>query len=82
MYIANMTMLCSASLSVILAFFLSRKTCYKGNYKSQITFFASEVFGGARPKLDLTGQSLDVLRRNVIIVGMDLNASVGEEFFL
>jgi len=55
---------------------------HKENFKGQITFFASEVFGDVCRELGVSGQSPGVLRRNVISVGVDLNALIGEEFVL
>jgi MOSC domain-containing protein YiiM len=55
---------------------------HKENYKGQITFFASEVFGDVCRELGVSGQSPGVLRRNVITVGVDLNSLIGEEFVL
>lgn len=55
---------------------------HKENYKGQITFFASEVFGDVCRELGVSGQSAGVLRRNVVTIGVDLNAWIGEEFVL
>ncbi len=53
---------------------------FKDNYKGQITFFALEVFEDVCRKLNVTGKSPGVTRRNVITVGVDLNSLVGAEF--
>lgn len=55
---------------------------YKDNYKGQITFFAQEVFealGAAFPHVE---KSAGVLRRNVLVSGVDLNGLIGENFEL
>lgn len=53
---------------------------YRDNYKGQITFFSSEVFEKLTGHFDLTTKSPGVLRRNVIVSGVDLNELIGEEF--
>jgi MOSC domain-containing protein YiiM len=53
---------------------------YKDNYKGQITFFSSEVFEKLTNRFDLTTKSAGVLRRNVIVAGVDLNELIGEQF--
>jgi MOSC domain-containing protein YiiM len=53
---------------------------YRDNYKGQITFFSSEVFERLARHFDLDGKSPGVLRRNLIVSGIDLNELIGQEF--
>jgi MOSC domain-containing protein YiiM len=53
---------------------------YRENYKGQITFFSSEVFEKLGRHCGLTSKSPGVLRRNVIVSGIDLNELIGQEF--
>jgi MOSC domain-containing protein YiiM len=53
---------------------------YRDNYKGQITFFSFEVFERLARHFGLTNNSPGVLRRNVIVSGVDLNDLIGEEF--
>jgi MOSC domain-containing protein YiiM len=53
---------------------------YRDNYKGQITFFSFEVFEKLTQHFGLTNKSPGVLRRNVIVSGIDLNDLIGEEF--
>lgn len=53
---------------------------YRENYKGQITFFSFEVFEKLAQHFGLTNRSPGVLRRNVIVSGIDLNDLIGEEF--
>lgn len=53
---------------------------YRANYKGQITFFSFEVFEKLVRNFGLTSKSPGVLRRNVIVSGIDLNELIGEEF--
>jgi hypothetical protein len=55
---------------------------FKENYKGQITFFSAEVFEDVCQKLGVTGKSPGLTRRNVITVGVDLNALIGQKFTL
>jgi MOSC domain-containing protein YiiM len=55
---------------------------FKDNYKGQITFFSAEVFEDVCQKLGVTGKSPGLTRRNVITVGVDLNALIGQKFTL
>ena len=55
---------------------------YKANYKGQITFFSQEVFDGLSAAFPLVRKSPGVLRRNVIVAGVNLNNLIGEEFEL
>ena len=54
---------------------------YKKNYKGQITFFAWEVYEKLCEQLGLR-PSPQVLRRNVITRGTDLNSLIGKRFEL
>ena len=53
---------------------------FKENYKGQITFFSFEVFEELARNFGLTSKSPGVLRRNVIVSGIDLHDLIGEEF--
>jgi hypothetical protein len=53
---------------------------FQENYKGQITFFSVEVFEKLAEKFGLTNKSPGVLRRNVIVSGIDLHELIGEEF--
>ena len=53
---------------------------YRENYKGQITFFSSEVFGQLAERFQLRAKSPGVLRRNVIASGVDLKELIGTEF--
>ena len=55
---------------------------YKENYQGQITFFSVEVFESLARNSGLTSTSPGVLRRNVIVSGVDLNKLIGEEFVI
>ena len=53
---------------------------YRENYKGQITFFSMEIFKKLEAAFGLTSKSPGVLRRNVIVSNVDLNALIGVEF--
>ena len=53
---------------------------YKDNYKGQITFFSLEIFERLTQHFGLTSKPAGVLRRNVIVFGINLNELIGEEF--
>jgi MOSC domain-containing protein YiiM len=53
---------------------------YRQNYKGQITFFSLEVFEEMGRHFGLLNKSPGVLRRNVIVSGVDLNELIGEDF--
>lgn len=53
---------------------------YKDNYKGQITFFSSEVFGALCRHLGIQDKSPGATRRNVITAEVDLNTLIGIEF--
>jgi MOSC domain-containing protein YiiM len=55
---------------------------YRDNYKGQITFFSLEVFQRLAAHFALTDKSAGILRRNVIVSGIDLNELIGEEFLI
>lgn len=55
---------------------------YKDDYQGQVTFFSREVFDDLARELALTTKSPGVLRRNVIVSGVDLNELIGVEFEL
>jgi len=53
---------------------------HKPDYKGQITFFAWEVFDRIRRELNLPKAEASAPRRNVITLGVDLNALIDVEF--
>jgi len=55
---------------------------FSEDYKGQITFFSAEVFESLARTLNIASKSAGVLRRNVIVSGVDLNALIGKEFEL
>lgn len=55
---------------------------YKENYKGQITFFSEDVFDGLCAAFPHVGKPASVLRRNVIVSGVNLNTLIGEDFEL
>jgi MOSC domain-containing protein YiiM len=55
---------------------------YRQNYKGQVTFFSSEVFAKLAGYFSLTSKSPGVLRRNIIVSGIDLPELIGEEFVI
>ena len=55
---------------------------YRDNYKGQITFFSQEVFDALGAAFPHVRKSPGVLRRNVIVSGVDLNSLIGEVFEL
>ena len=56
---------------------------YKDNYKGQITFFSAAVFDALSAAFPhVQKKSSGVLRRNVIVSGVNLNRLIGEEFEL
>ena len=55
---------------------------YRQNYKGQITFFSQEVFDALSAAFPHVRKSPGVLRRNVIVSGVDLNSLIGETFEL
>ncbi|MDQ6808797.1 MAG: molybdenum cofactor biosysynthesis protein [Verrucomicrobiota bacterium] len=55
---------------------------YKPDYRGQITFFAQEVYDELCDSLGRHDRSPEVLRRNVITCGVDLNSLIGQPFDL
>ena len=53
---------------------------YRENYKGQITFFSSEVFEKLCANFGIKDKPPGVLRRNVIVAGIDLLSLIGREF--
>lgn len=55
---------------------------FKDDYQGQVTFFSREVFAELAREFGLTTKSPGVLRRNIIVSGVDLNGLIGAEFEL
>ena len=55
---------------------------YRESYKGQITFFSWQVFDELARTFGLTTKSPGVLRRNVIVSGVELNELIGIDFEL
>lgn len=55
---------------------------YRDGYPGQVTFFAQEVFDALCASLDIRDKEPGVLRRNIVIRGVDLNDWIGREFEL
>jgi MOSC domain-containing protein YiiM len=55
---------------------------YRDDYKGQITFFAEEVFVEMARTFGLPNKSPGVLRRNVIVSGVELQDLIGFDFEL
>ena len=53
---------------------------YRENYAGQITFFSADVFEELGRAFGVNDKSPGVLRRNVIVSGIDLNSLVGVDF--
>ncbi|MFL6516073.1 MAG: MOSC domain-containing protein [Chthoniobacterales bacterium] len=53
---------------------------YRSDYKGQITFFSLEVFEKLRETLPGRELSPALLRRNVVVSGVNLNELIGQEF--
>lgn len=54
---------------------------FKDDYKGQLTFFSREIFDDLRAAFPAAeGKSPGVLRRNVIVSGVDLHSLIGQEF--
>lgn len=53
---------------------------FRENYKGQITFFSAEVFEKLCANFGITDKPAGVLRRNVIVSGVDLLSLIGREF--
>ncbi len=54
---------------------------FKDDYQGQVTFFSREIFDALTREFGLT-KSPGVLRRNVIVSGVNLNELIGQEFEL
>ena len=55
---------------------------FKEDFKGQITFFAEEVAASLEEELGLSRLDRSVMRRNVLVSGIDLNALIGKRFSL
>lgn len=55
---------------------------YRENYKGQITFFSAEVFAEMSRHFGIADKSPGVLRRNVIVSGVELKELIGADFEL
>jgi MOSC domain-containing protein YiiM len=55
---------------------------YRPDYKGQVTFFAWEVYEGAKRQFGLPRLRPDAFRRNVLVAGLDLPALIGRRFTL
>ena len=55
---------------------------YRENYKGQVTFLAAEVFAELAHAFGIANKSPGVLRRNVIVSGVDLMELIGADFEL
>lgn len=53
---------------------------YKDNYKGQLTFFSREIFDELCAAFPFADKSPGVLRRNVIVSGVDLLSLIGHDF--
>ena len=55
---------------------------YRDDYKGQITFFSREVFADLESAFGLTTKSPGLLRRNVLVSGVELHDLIGADFEL
>ncbi len=53
---------------------------HKTDYKGQVTFFSREVFEELRAAFPAVDKSPGVLRRNLIVSGVDLLSLIGQDF--
>jgi MOSC domain-containing protein YiiM len=53
---------------------------YQENYKGQVTFFSMEVFEKLCAQFAIDDKPAGVLRRNVIVSGVDLLSLIGKDF--
>ena len=53
---------------------------YKEDYKGQLTFFSEEVFLALSAQFAGVEKCPSVLRRNIIVSGVDLNSFIGRRF--
>ncbi len=55
---------------------------YRDGYPGQVTFFSQEVFEALCEAIGVYDKDPSVLRRNIVIRGVDLNEWIGREFDL
>ncbi len=55
---------------------------YRDDYKGQITFFSAEVFNELARHFAIADKSPGILRRNVLVSGVDLKELIGADFEL
>ena len=53
---------------------------FRPDYKGQVTFFSAEVFGKLCENFGINDKPAGVLRRNLIVSGVDLLSLIGREF--
>jgi MOSC domain-containing protein YiiM len=53
---------------------------HRENYKGQATFFSTEVFEKLCAHFDIKDKPAGILRRNLIVSGVDLLSLIGREF--
>lgn len=53
---------------------------FREDYKGQVTFFSAEVFEKLCANFGIKDKPAGVLRRNVIVSGVDLLSLIGQEF--
>jgi MOSC domain-containing protein YiiM len=53
---------------------------FRQDYKGQVTFFSAEVFEKLCADFGIEAKSAGVLRRNLIVCGVDLLSLIGREF--
>jgi MOSC domain-containing protein YiiM len=53
---------------------------YQEDYGGQVTFFSKEVFDSLCQRFQVWDKPVSVLRRNVIVEGVDLNDWIGKSF--
>ena len=53
---------------------------HQENFKGQITFFSEDVAAELETALGLSGLDRSVMRRNVLVSGVDLNSLIGRPF--
>ena len=55
---------------------------YKENFKGQVTFFDEAVFHEAQDALQCHDRAPEVLRRNILTRGIDLNSLINQTFHI
>jgi MOSC domain-containing protein YiiM len=55
---------------------------YRPDYKGQVTFFAWEIYEGAKKKFAVPALQPSAFRRNVLVEGVELPALIGRRFTL